>query len=85
MAFAAYNAGPGNLRKFRRLSQESGHDPNVWFGNVEIAAARVVGLETVQYVSNIFRDYVAYQLAQAFEAETAGQKEKLRESRSAVP
>lgn len=62
MAFAAYNAGPGNLRKFRRLAQESGLDPNIWFHNVEHSAARVVGRETVDYVGNIYKYYVAYKL-----------------------
>ncbi|MBL8709277.1 MAG: lytic transglycosylase F [Rhodospirillaceae bacterium] len=62
MTFAAYNAGPGNLRKFRRLAEKDGFDPNVWFGNVEVAAAKIVGSETVQYVSNIYKYYVAYRL-----------------------
>lgn len=65
LAFAAYNAGPGNLRKFRSLAKKSGLDPNVWFQNVEYAAARIVGKETVQYVSNIYKYYLAYKLAQA--------------------
>lgn len=64
MTFAAYNAGPGNLLKFRRLAQKSGLDPNVWFGNVEHAAARIVGRETVDYVGNIYKYYVAYKLAE---------------------
>src|SRR6185437_7254890 len=62
MAFAAYNAGPGNLNKFRRLAQQSGLNPNVWFQNVEVAASHVVGRETVQYVANIYKYYVAYRL-----------------------
>lgn len=62
LAFAGYNAGPGNLRKFRRLAKKSGLDPNVWFGNVEHAAARIIGRETVQYVSNIYKYYTAYKL-----------------------
>jgi membrane-bound lytic murein transglycosylase MltF len=62
MAFAAYNAGPGNLRKFRKKAVELGLDPNVWFGNVENGAAAIVGRETVQYVSNIYKYYVAYNL-----------------------
>ena len=37
-----------------------GLDPNIWFHNVEVAAARVIGRETVQYVSNIYKYYVAY-------------------------
>jgi membrane-bound lytic murein transglycosylase MltF len=63
LAFAAYNAGPGNLRKFRAVAAKSGLDPNVWFGNVEHGAAKVVGRETVEYVANIYVYYVAYRLA----------------------
>lgn len=64
LSFAAYNAGPGNLLKFRRLAEKSGLDPNVWFGNVEQAAARIVGRETVDYVGNIYKYYVVYKLAE---------------------
>lgn len=77
MAFAAYNAGPGNLRKFRKLAASSGLDPNVWFGNVEHAAAEIVGRETVQYVSNIYKYYVAYRLATERAAERAKVKQDL--------
>lgn len=80
MAFAAYNAGPGNLRKFRRLAEKSGLDPNVWFGNVEHAAAKVVGRETVQYVSNIYKYYVAYRLARERATERAQAKQGASES-----
>ena len=71
-AFAAYNAGPGNLHKFRAKAKDMGLDPNLWFGNVENAAAAIVGRETVQYVSNIYKYYVAYGLlaVQAQEATT---------------
>ena len=62
MAFAAYNAGPGNLHKFRAAAAKAGLDQNVWFNNVEQGAAQVVGRETVQYVSNIYKYYVAYDL-----------------------
>lgn len=61
-AFAAYNAGPSNLRKFRQKAEEMGLDRNRWFGNVENGAAAIVGRETVQYVSNIYKYYVAYDL-----------------------
>jgi membrane-bound lytic murein transglycosylase MltF len=71
MAFAAYNAGPGNLRKFRRLAEKSGLDKNIWFGNVEHAAARLVGRETVDYVGNIYKYYVAYKLARDKQARKA--------------
>jgi hypothetical protein len=39
-----------------------GLDPNVWFGNVELAAAKTVGQEPVQYVRNILKYYIAYAL-----------------------
>ncbi|MDR6756497.1 membrane-bound lytic murein transglycosylase MltF [Mycoplana sp. BE70] len=61
-AFAAYNAGPGNLQKFRNKARELGLDPNVWFGNVENAASSIVGRETVQYVANIYKYYIAYSM-----------------------
>ena len=44
-----------------------GLDPNVWFGNVEVAAARVAGREPVRYVANIYRYFVAYRLSWANE------------------
>jgi membrane-bound lytic murein transglycosylase MltF len=59
-AFASYNAGPGKVIRLRREARESGVDPNIWFRNVEIIAARRLGRETVQYVSNIYKYYIAY-------------------------
>jgi len=59
-AFASYNAGPGKVIRLRREARESGLDPNIWFRNVEIIAARRLGRETVQYVSNIYKYYIAY-------------------------
>jgi len=67
LSFAAYNAGPGNLIKFRKHAEKSGLNPNVWFNNVEISASRIVGQETVQYVSNIYKYYIAYRLLLADE------------------
>ena len=60
--FASYNAGPGRIAGLRREAQKAGLDPNVWFRNVEIIAARRIGRETVQYVSNIYKYYTAYRL-----------------------
>ena len=37
-------------------------DPNRWFHNVEIIAAKRIGRETVHYVSNIYKYYIAYRL-----------------------
>ena len=60
--FASYNAGPGRIRQLRRIAKERGLDPNVWFGNVEQIASERIGRETVTYVANIFKYYVAYRL-----------------------
>jgi membrane-bound lytic murein transglycosylase MltF len=62
-AFASYNAGPNRIAAMRRRAAAQGLDPNVWFQNVEVLAAKEIGRETVQYVSNIFKYYVAYKLA----------------------
>jgi membrane-bound lytic murein transglycosylase MltF len=61
-AFASYNAGPGRIRQLRAEAKKRGLDPNVWFGNVEQIASERIGRETVTYVSNIFKYYVAYKL-----------------------
>jgi membrane-bound lytic murein transglycosylase MltF len=50
-------------------------NPNVWFNNVERIAAERIGRETVQYVSNIYKYYVAYTLAQ----------QQLQEKKSLTP
>jgi membrane-bound lytic murein transglycosylase MltF len=60
--FAAYNAGPGRVRQLRREAEKRGLNPNVWFGNVERIASERIGRETVNYVSNIYKYYVAYRL-----------------------
>jgi membrane-bound lytic murein transglycosylase MltF len=62
-SFAAYNAGPGRVRRLRKEAAEMGLDPDVWFDNVEVVAARRIGRETVQYVSNIYKYWLAYRLA----------------------
>ena len=62
-AFASYNAGPARLRQLRAEARRRGLDANVWFNNVERVAAERIGSETVQYVSNIYKYYVAYKLS----------------------
>lgn len=62
LCLAAYNAGPGNMRKMRRIAKERGYDPNVWFGNVEVVTREHIGLEPIRYVSNINRYFIAYKL-----------------------
>jgi membrane-bound lytic murein transglycosylase MltF len=61
-AFASYNAGPARISGLRKQAVRDGLDPNVWFHNVEVVAAKEIGRETVQYVSNIYKYYVAYRL-----------------------
>jgi membrane-bound lytic murein transglycosylase MltF len=63
--FAAYNAGPGRIRQLRRETAERGLNPNIWFGQVERLASERIGRETVTYVSNIYKYYLAYRLAMA--------------------
>ena len=58
-AFASYNAGPARIAKLRKQAETQGLDPNVWFRNVEYVAAKDIGQETVQYVSNIYKYYFA--------------------------
>lgn len=61
-SLAAYNAGPAKINRYRREAAKNGYDPNRWFDNVEIIAARRIGSETVTYVSNVFKYYVGYQM-----------------------
>jgi len=57
-ALAAYNAGPGRVRRWRREAPELGIDPGRWFGGVENLALERVGFEPVRYVTNINKYYV---------------------------
>jgi membrane-bound lytic murein transglycosylase MltF len=63
-AFAAYNAGPARISSLRSEARSLGFDPNIWFDNVERVAAYRIGRETVQYVANIYKYYIAYTLVQ---------------------
>lgn len=61
--WAAYNAGPGRISKLRAMAEENGYNPNKWFSNVERMAAREIGRETVEYVANVNKYYIAYKLS----------------------
>jgi membrane-bound lytic murein transglycosylase MltF len=63
MVFASYNAGPNRIARLRKEAADMGLNPNIWFGNVELVCAKDIGQETVTYVSNIYKYYVAYKLA----------------------
>jgi membrane-bound lytic murein transglycosylase MltF len=78
--FAAYNAGPGRIAQLRRLAARRGLDPNIWFNNVELMAAEKIGRETVTYVSNIYKYYLAYQML----AEERALRERARQAARAI-
>lgn len=61
-SFASYNAGPARIARLRADTKARGFDPDIWFGNVENLAAEKIGAETVTYVSNIYKYYIAYRL-----------------------
>jgi len=74
--FAAYNCGPARVKQLRAEAAQKGLDPNVWINNVEFIAAARVGQETVNYVTNIYKYYVAYKLIAVQEE----QRNKAKES-----
>ena len=45
-------------------------NPDMWINQVELAAGKIVGRETVKYVSNIYKYYIAYKLAEKLSEET---------------
>ena len=74
LALASYNAGPSRIAKFRKMAKAKGLNPNIWFDNVEIIAAREIGRETVQYVSNIYKFYASYRALDYYIAQRGGKK-----------
>jgi membrane-bound lytic murein transglycosylase MltF len=80
LSWAAYNAGPAKINRLRTIAKKRGFDPNKWFFNVEKIAAEVIGRETVEYVANINKYYVAYKL----EEEEKQKRAKSRRSFTAL-
>ena len=78
-SLASYNAGPAKIADLRKEAIRMNLDPNVWFDNVEIVAAKKIGRETVQYVSNIYKYYIAYRMI----VDTGKQKKALKKQYSA--
>jgi membrane-bound lytic murein transglycosylase MltF len=74
-AFASYNAGPGRVAQLRREAERRGLNPNLWFNNVERIASERIGRETVTYVGNIYKYYIAYRFA----AEEIEQRRKVKQ------
>ena len=77
MTLASYNAGPGRMRQLRRETAKRGLDSNRWFGNVERVVSERIGRETVTYVNNIYKYYVAYRLVVDRQADRERAREKL--------
>jgi membrane-bound lytic murein transglycosylase MltF len=76
-AFAAYNCGPARLRQLRAEAARQKLDPNVWFNNVERVASARIGRETVEYVSNIYKYYIGYQLVLQEQRERAAVRRRV--------
>jgi membrane-bound lytic murein transglycosylase MltF len=68
-ALAAYNCGPGRVIQLRKMAKAKGLNPNLWFDNVELMSAKVIGRETNQYVSNIYKFYASYRALSYYAAE----------------
>ena len=77
-AFASYNAGAGRISQLRKRAAKRGLDPNVWFQNVEYVAAEKIGQETVTYVSNIYKYYIAYRMVMERRAATREAVERVK-------
>jgi membrane-bound lytic murein transglycosylase MltF len=77
LSLAAYNAGPARVRAMRRQAAAEGYDPDAWFDNVEVIAAREIGRETVQYVTNIYRYYLTYQMVARQELRRQAARERV--------
>jgi membrane-bound lytic murein transglycosylase MltF len=80
--FASYNCGPNRVRQLRKEAAATGLDPNLWINNVEVIAARRIGAETVNYVSNIYKYYVAYKLIAVQKEQSDKAKESLQKKPS---
>ncbi len=72
---AAYNAGPGRIRKLQRMTKAKGLNPYKWHYNVEVLARQEIGQETVNYVTKIQKTKIALKLAK----ELAIQKHQFKE------
>jgi membrane-bound lytic murein transglycosylase MltF len=81
-ATASYNAGAAKVQTLRKEADQRGYNPNLWFNNVEIIASVEIGRETVQYVSNIYKYYLAYKMVTERQAKSTEVKEKIEANKS---
>jgi len=66
----------------RKEATERGYNPNLWFNNVEIIASADIGRETVQYVSNIYKYYLAYKMVVERQAKSTRIEQKIGAKKS---
>ena len=81
-AIASYNAGPAKIQRLRKEAADRGYNPNLWFNNVEIIASEEIGRETVQYVSNIYKYYLAYKMVVVRQTKSTRIKQNLEAKKS---
>lgn len=62
-AVASTQADPSLVRNLQAQAARMHLDPNVWFGNVELAAARELGRSIVEYVRRVHEYDVGFQAA----------------------
>ena len=65
------------MQQLRKETEQRGLNPDVWFNNVERVAAEKVGRETVNYVSNIYKYYIAYKIAREEKLEKEKAKQQI--------
>jgi len=82
ITLAAYNCGPGRIKGLRKETARRGLDPNVWFGNVEQVVSARIGRETTNYVSSIYKYYVAYRLVVEENERRTASKESAKATKS---
>jgi len=80
-SLAAYNAGPAKINAIRGKTREQGLDPDRWFSNTEVVAARVIGRETVTYVASVTKYYLAYRLQYEMQSKRLKAKDSLEEKK----
>ncbi len=64
------------VRRMRQLAAKMGLDPIKRFHHVALAAGRIVGRETVKYVADIYKYYMAYSLAEKLTEKKAVAKKR---------
>jgi membrane-bound lytic murein transglycosylase MltF len=80
LLIASYNAGPNKIVRMRGKAEEMGLDPDKWFYNVERAARRYIGRETVQYVANVNKYYFSFKLMLEKHQKREAEREALRDN-----